>query len=200
MNFLGQLSILFLSLPLIQCTSEQTTKTSENLEINSEPETAFGDTLVTTLPGTSSVSYELDGHTVMVYDFEELEPIFNYRNDKVYVINFWATWCKPCVLELPAFYELHEKYQDKGVEVILVSMDFKSQIESELLPFIIENDIKPEIPVLSDPDANSWIPKIDKDWSGAIPATLIYSKDKRAFFETSFTFIDLEKEVKIFLN
>ena len=43
---------------------------------------------------------------------------------KVYLIDFWATWCKPCIKELPAFEELNARYQDKGLKVVLVSLDF----------------------------------------------------------------------------
>ena len=59
--------------------------------------------------------------------------------DKVYVVNYWATWCAPCVKELPHFERLGSDYADKNVEVVLVSLDFKNQQERALIPFIKKN-------------------------------------------------------------
>ncbi len=123
----------------------------------------------------------------VVYDsFEDIEWIFNQQNDTTYVINFWATWCKPCVEELPFFVELYNTYKGQKVKLILVSLDFKKQIENKLIPFIETHNLQPEVVVLTDPDTNNWIPKIADEWSGSIPATLIYNKKKRSFYEQSF--------------
>ena len=135
-----------------------------------------------------------------IYDFNGLKPFFSKKDDTVYIINFWATWCAPCVKELPYFEQLNANYKDKSVEVILVSLDFPHQYESKLKPFIKEKKIKSKVVVLDDVDSNNWIPKIDKDWSGSIPATIIYKNDKRRFFEQSFTYNELEEALKPFLN
>lgn len=123
---------------------------------------------------------------VPIYDFEGLEPIFRKENDTTYVINFWATWCAPCVKELPYFEELNQQYQEEKLKVILVSLDFKRQIEKQLIPFLQKHKLSSEVVVLVDPDANSWIDKVHPDWSGAIPATYIYRNDESAFYEQSF--------------
>ena len=126
--------------------------------------------------------------------------IFDYKNDTTYIINFWATWCKPCVEELPYFEEVHAKYSNKPVKVILVSLDFKKQIEKKLLPFIQNRNLQPEVVVLVDPDANSWIPKVDDVWDGAIPVTLFYNSEKRKFVGKQFADHDeLETILKTFL-
>ncbi len=136
----------------------------------------------------------VDDVTVPIYDFENFKPFLDRQDDKIHVINFWATWCKPCVAELPAFEELGEKYPD--VEVTLVSLDFLKAIESSLIPFIIKNNLQAEVIVLNEPDANAWIPQIDENWSGAIPATIIYKNGKSQFYEQSFSYEELENEVK----
>lgn len=135
-----------------------------------------------------------------IYDFNGLEKFLNQDDNKVHVVNFWATWCKPCVKELPHFETLNEKYKDKGVEVLLVSLDFPKQYDKKLKPFIVEHNLKSRILVLDDVDMNTWIPKVDKDWSGSIPATLIYNKNKRQFYNKPFTYDELENEIKKFLN
>ncbi|MCB0374525.1 MAG: TlpA family protein disulfide reductase, partial [Sinomicrobium sp.] len=121
-----------------------------------------------------------DGITLQLYDYEGLEHFLSREDGKTYVINFWATWCKPCVEELPYFERLHENFKDRGVKVILVSLDMPGMIETQLIPFIRNRKLKPEVVVLDDPRQNMWISEIDENWSGAIPATLIYTNDKRA--------------------
>ncbi len=131
-----------------------------------------------------------------IYDFEGFQKFLNKTDDKTHVINFWATWCGPCVKELPYFEQLNAEYKDKGVEVILVSLDFPHAYESKLKPFITEKGLKSKVIVLNDAKENTWINKIDESWSGSIPATIIYNKNERKFFERSFTFKELIKEVK----
>lgn len=137
---------------------------------------------------------------VVSMNFEELEKnYFQNKNDSIYIINFWATWCKPCVKELPAFEKIATNYSDKKVKVLLVSLDFTDKIESQVIPFIKKNNIQSEVVLLDDADANSWIPKVSAEWSGAIPATVIYKKGNRKFYEQSFIFEELENELKLFL-
>lgn len=119
-------------------------------------------------------------------DFEEIAHLFEKQNDTTYVINFWATWCKPCVKELPYFEELNTNSKGKKLKVILISLDFPDQIEKKLFPFVKEKKLQSEVIALIDGDANSWIPKIAEEWSGAIPATLVYKQEQRAFYEQSF--------------
>lgn len=141
-----------------------------------------------------------NGIKVPVYDYNALEPMLHATDDKTYVINFWATWCKPCVEELPSFEKLNQEFKNKDVEVVLVSLDFPTKITSQLIPFIKEKSLSSTVVLLDDPKQNTWIPKVDKDWSGAIPATLIFNKNKRAFYEQSFTYNQLETEIKKFIN
>lgn len=135
-----------------------------------------------------------------IYDYAGLETFLNKKDEKIYVVNFWATWCAPCIKELPYYERLNETYTEKDVEVILVSLDFPKQYETKLKPYIKDNKLKSKVLALNDTDSNYWIPKISEDWTGAIPATLIYNKDKRQFYEKSFTYEELETELKHFLK
>ncbi|AWH85435.1 hypothetical protein HYN59_10040 [Flavobacterium album] len=142
--------------------------------------------------------YSAEGVSVKAYDFDRLEYFLNKKNDTTYVVNFWATWCVPCVEELPHFEQLNEKYKKDKIKVLLVSLDMPKMAESKLLPFIKEKQLKSDVVLLRDPDQNTWLPKVDSTWSGAIPATIIYNKDSRKFYERSFTYEELEKEVSNF--
>lgn len=134
--------------------------------------------------------------TVPVMDFESFQPLLHQQNDTVYVINFWATWCIPCVKELPDFEQLNAKYKNKKFKMRLISLDFKSALQSRLMPFIEKHQLKAEVILLHAPDADAWIDLVDPSWSGAIPATVIYQGDKRIFREGSYTYEEIESIVK----
>ncbi len=132
-------------------------------------------------------------------DFDDFEKYLHLSeesdSDTTYLINFWATWCKPCVAELPYIEALVEKYKDKKYRSILVSLDFERQIESRLIPFLNKNDIQSEVVLLMDTKESRWIDRVDPSWSGAIPITLIYNKKERRFFEQSFHSIEELQEI-----
>ena len=130
-----------------------------------------------------------------VVNFEEFESYLSNTSDTTYIINFWATWCKPCVEELPYFENIARDYSEKPVKVLLVSMDFENQIEKRVVPFIEEEKIKSEVVVLVEPNANAWIDKVDPRWSGAIPATIIYRADQRSFYGDQFASYDELKSI-----
>ena len=127
--------------------------------------------------------------------------LLHQENDTTYIINFWATWCGPCVKELPYFEQLHEKYAGEKISIILVSLDFPKQIKSKLLPFIEKNQLKSKVVVLTDGAFNDWIDKVDPSWDGAIPITLVYQAEKRKLTLKEFeNFNALDTIVEQFIN
>ncbi len=137
---------------------------------------------------------------ITVYEkFDDFEKAVIKEDENVYVINFWATWCAPCIKELPYFEQLHK--ENKKVKVILVSLDSRKDLEKKLIPFVERKKITAEVLLLSDKDYNSWLSKIDKDWSGAIPATLLIQGKKHLFAEREFeNFTELNDYVNSFIN
>lgn len=131
--------------------------------------------------------------------FEDFEKAIIKNDEKVYVVNFWATWCAPCVKELPHFEKLHK--ENKNVTVVLVSLDSKKDIEKKLIPFIKRKKIAAQVVSLNDKDYNTWLPKIDNNWSGSIPATFIFSGNQKLFAEREFdNFTELNDYVNTFIN
>ena len=180
--------ILLFGTLLLNCDGP--TPATKNLTIKEKPSTT-----------TSLTKTVTEGMPPIYEDFDDLAYIFQQQTDTTYIINFWATWCKPCVEELPYFEELTKKYQGEKVKVILVSLDFKKQLETKLVPFLKEHQIQSEVMVLLDPDANAWVDQVDPSWSGAIPITLVYKNKERAFYEESFEdYAALEKIVQPFIK
>lgn len=125
---------------------------------------------------------------VEVVTFEELQNKMDAHTEGLYVYNFWATWCKPCVEEMPHFEKMYKEYRSQGVELVFVSLDFMSSYERSLIPFVKKNNVQGELLLLNAPDYNAWIDKIDPSWSGALPATLLVDADtgKQYFYEQTF--------------
>ena len=133
----------------------------------------------------SNPSFYAEG--IPVYEkFEDMEPILRLQNDTTYVVNFWATWCKPCIKEIPYFKELDSTYKDQKFKLLLVSLDFPKDVETELVSFAKEQNIESKVVVLLDGKYNDWIDKVSPDWSGAIPATYIYNRERNELFQKSF--------------
>ena len=164
--------IVFSLFAVLSCKKNDTKKTSDEVNENDEIE---------------------------VYNFSQLKLFLEEEKDQIYVINFWATWCKPCIKELPYFEAMQTKYKGE-VSVILVSLDFPDKLESQLVPFVSDHAIRSKVVLLDDPYENEWIPKVDSTWSGAIPATLMIKGSKRKFYEKSFSEKELENEILNFKN
>lgn len=135
-------------------------------------------------------------------DFADFAPLLEQtQSDTTYVINFWATWCAPCVKELPYFEQLHANAAGKKIKVILVSLDFRKDLETKLKPFLEKRQFSASVVALVDSRQQQWIEKIDPSWSGAVPATLIYRRAQRRFKEGEFeNFEELEQSVQHFFD
>ena len=122
----------------------------------------------------------------------------NASKDTLYIVNLWATWCVPCVQELPAFNKLYKEYAGQPVKVLLVSLDFKEDYPMKLATFLERKKILPPVVWLSDTNPNDFVPKVDKAWGGSIPATLIIHPGKgyKKFIEGQVTEREVEKAVK----
>ena len=141
-----------------------------------------------------------DKKAIPVVNFKQLEPQLHLKNDSVYLINFWATWCGPCKEELPAIEKVGEKYKDEKFRIMLVSLDLPNQLNSRLIPFINASQIKSDVILLDDPRQNEWIDKVDPGWSGEIPFTVVYGRDFRNTYNKSFSYQELDSIIKLKLN
>ena len=134
--------------------------------------------------------------TIESVKLADLQKIIHSSSERTLVINFWATWCAPCIKEIPLFEKLHK--ESKEVEVLLVSMDYDLDPNIQKVEkFQSRKKIQSRILFLMESDPNAWIEKIDKRWSGALPATLVINSKngKREFVQGELEEGDLEKIV-----
>jgi thiol-disulfide isomerase/thioredoxin len=132
------------------------------------------------------------------WKIEDVVRSFSVNNDTVYVVNFWATFCKPCNEEIPDFIRLAEKYKKQKVKLLLVSLDLPSYVPVRLPEFIKKNKYNTNHVWLNETDADRFCPMIDEKWSGAIPATIIVNNKTgyRKFFDDQVSSDDFEVALK----
>ena len=140
------------------------------------------------------------GGEILITDFDGLQGLLEIRDGRTHVINFWASWCKPCIQELPYFLRLQQHHDRSELQVIMVSLDFRSKVEETLIPFLESREFILPLILLHDPAANEWIDRVDPSWTGSIPATLIFNNERREFYEKEFTEEELNSIVQNFLN
>jgi len=167
------------------------------------PSNTASETKLETVAERAAMTIDTAGVRVPVFEnFEQLAPLFEAENEEtVYVINFWATWCKPCLEEMPYFEDLHKNYADKNVEVVMVSLDFENQLYTKLVPFLQERQLQPTVFAFTDSNYNDWIGNVHQDWDGAIPATIIYKGEQQQLAAEAFkNYSELQKLVIDFLQ
>jgi len=113
--------------------------------------------------------------TVKIINVSDLEEIINQSDDRALVINVWATWCLPCREEFPDLVKLAKDYNEK-IRFVGISADDPDDLDSKVIPFLKSQNAEFENYLLKVVDPEDFINLLNRDWSGAIPATFIYDK------------------------
>jgi thiol-disulfide isomerase/thioredoxin len=124
----------------------------------------------------------------------ELEKIVSESRGPL-IVNFWATFCKPCMEEIPHFQEMQSKYEKDGLQILFVSLDLQDDYPKKVNAFIKKRKMSSYF--LDETNADYFCPRVDEKWSGVIPATLFVnnSKNYRKFVEEQIAEDVLEKEI-----
>ncbi|MDB5226372.1 MAG: TlpA family protein disulfide reductase [Bacteroidota bacterium] len=122
---------------------------------------------------------------ITIVKIEDLKKVYEKPNDTTYIINFFATWCGPCMMEMPVLNEFYRNNKNTSKQLIFVSLD-NSKYLKKLPSFIKKLKIEAPVYLLNESSDFSWLPLIDKRWQGSIPATMVVNNKKhiQAFFET----------------
>jgi thiol-disulfide isomerase/thioredoxin len=113
--------------------------------------------------------------SVMQIDDEKLKQLLK-PSGKPLLVNFWATWCGPYREEFPGLVKIDAEYKGK-IDFITITLDFEEELTTGVPKFLQE--MKAEMPtyLLTSADENTLIPSIAKDWSGALPFTILYNEN-----------------------
>lgn len=115
---------------------------------------------------------------------------------KVLIVNFWATWCGPCVAEFPEFVKLDQTYRDKGVRFVHISADDSTDLKSKVIPFLKEQKAQSDQFLQDTDDPQEMIDQVFKQWSGALPATFVYDKTGKMVFH-QFGIVDRNQMIEL---
>ena len=124
------------------------------------------------------------------------------KSDTPVIVSFWATYCLPCIKEIPYFQEVVAKYKDNGVKLLLVSLDFEEAYPEKVSSFAHKRKFTSPIVWLDETNADYFCPKVDSKWSGVMPATLFINNKKgyRSFFEEEMPREKFEAELRKILS
>jgi thiol-disulfide isomerase/thioredoxin len=132
-----------------------------------------------------SIPTKIQAQKIEHLTIKQLQDIYNQTNDTTYVVNFWATWCGPCVMEMPALIQFYETHKNSNVKLLLISLD-QPKFEKHVNSFVTKNKIEAPVYILDAGKSFDWLPQIDQRWEGSIPATLVVNSGKKIqqFYET----------------
>lgn len=144
----------------------------------------------------AGLCFDASSQTIPAWKIGDLETYMQKSTSPV-IVAFWATYCIPCLKEIPYFEEAVDKYKKDGVKILLVSLDMKDQYSDDIKATIKKRKIAAPVVWLDETDADYFCPKVDSAWSGAMPATLFINNKKgyRKFFEEEISKQKLNKEI-----
>lgn len=141
-------------------------------------------------------SINASAQNIPIINRNDLYALVAKNDDTLRVVNFWATWCGPCVAEMPHFEKLERNKGNQKLQVTFVSLDFPSQLQKRVVPFVKKRKLQAQVLLFDGGDPNEWIDKVEPRWTGSIPATLFLYKGKRIFYEGPLT----EQELLSYVN
>lgn len=132
---------------------------------------------------------------------DELEKIIANTKTPL-IVNFWATWCKPCIEEMPYFLEEYKNHKKDSLQLLLVSFDFKDEFQVKVAQFVEKRKLTAPVIWLDETNADIFCPRIDSAWDGAIPASLFINAKTgyRKFYQEQITPAQLKKEIMAILK
>ncbi|MCA1600325.1 MAG: redoxin domain-containing protein [Acidobacteria bacterium] len=116
------------------------------------------------------------GAKVRAINAEEMQELLKRDGNHPLLVNYWATWCDPCRDEFPDLVKIDKQYRGKGLDFIAISLDDLVDIDTAVPKFLREMKAKMPVYLLNVSDPEPAINSVDREWSGALPATFLYNK------------------------
>ncbi|HLB31448.1 MAG TPA: redoxin family protein [Gammaproteobacteria bacterium] len=137
---------------------------------------------------------------VAAVNADEIKSIISENKGKVVVLNFWATWCPPCIKEFPDIIKLYDQYESKGLQVIAISMNEPDELE-DIAEFLGKHN--PRFPVYRAASTEEeFYSEFEEQWWGEMPMTMIYDKagNVAMMHKKALSFEEFEQDVSSLLS
>jgi thiol-disulfide isomerase/thioredoxin len=113
---------------------------------------------------------------VVTIDAAGVDSLRASSRSRVVLVNVWATWCAPCIKEMPGLVKLRTDYPDSDLEIIMVSTDDAEDLDSLVAPALSEAGVKFRTYILAGGNEDAFIRSMNPEWTGALPATFVYAR------------------------
>jgi thiol-disulfide isomerase/thioredoxin len=124
-------------------------------------------------PAPAAPTSALPANQIRRVTAKQIRELVDERKGKVVVVNFWASWCPPCVREFPAITKVYEQYRDRGLDLFAVALNSPEEI-ADVQQFLTEQ--KPPFPIfLADPEDETFNETVLEKWYGEMPMTLVFN-------------------------
>lgn len=131
----------------------------------------------TTIQTTKTTVQEERASPTNLLEKASFKSLMAQQKGKIVLVNLWATWCKPCVYELPSLEKLHQKYKDQDVKVIALSIEGKAVADTLVQPFWDKMNLTMDNYIISNDDPSTLINTFDRIWLGVVPTSYIFNRD-----------------------
>ncbi len=168
--FFGLFSLAVLSSALILCFAG-CSDNGAGRDVAAVPEENAGYT-----PEQGPPDHERGGLELTPVDAQGYQDLIAAHRGKILVVDFWATWCAPCVESFPKLVDLHSRYKERGVVVIGASVDFPGE-EDTVVEFLKKQGAGFDNVMVEAEDIDAFISSVSQSWSGDIPAVFVYDRD-----------------------
>ena len=123
-----------------------------------------------------SAAFAADGR-IQPIDARQLGEVLRAEKGQVVLVNFWATWCRPCLKEIPELTELAHDLEDRGFTLVPVSLDDPGDLQTMVIPFL--NKWFPEFRTYTrlEPHMDSMVSVVDPAWNEILPTSYLLDRD-----------------------
>jgi len=134
--------------------------------------------------------------TLDLIDEAGLKALLKNDTDKVRLVNVWATWCGPCVVEMPEFVNINRMYRNRDFEFITLSAD-KPDKKDKALSILKQKQASSKNYLFNSEDKYKLIEAIDPEWQGALPYTMLIEPGGKIIYRKQGAIVPLEMKKMI---
>jgi thiol-disulfide isomerase/thioredoxin len=125
---------------------------------------------------TVSAAFAEESH-IRPIDARQFDEVLEAQKGQVVLVNFWATWCRPCLKEIPEISALADDLMDRGFTLVPVSLDDPDDLHTLVVPFL--NKWFPEFSTYTrlEPQMDAMVSVIDSAWNEILPTSYVLDRD-----------------------